>query len=564
MKFVDLLGINRRLVVLGALSMSSFATGCIADNAVNDDAAAFDDDAADDGELGSRDEVVGEAQQAIVTNLDTTIGTILATRAASATNTPIGLAAAVVANGQIYYNVWGNRSQGIVTPVQTTDRFSMGSISKPITGEWIAKKIDAGALSYKTRIIDVLPGLFTDTTPNNGIDVNPHQSATIAHLMSHTGGFAYQPTDQNPGEQYLFLPALPLRRLNYVDDAIVDPLMYPLGTVEVYDGSAVTATSMFEMSLGIAYESDINTVLFSPLGMSTAGFGQLSISKTVVTGVINHSGTPLVALDPVDGNVQRSPVGGVGASVIDMGKFLNYALTSHPNLRETVGRSSFTPLGWIATVKNNANGLELSHSGSDGTYRAVAVVWPARGLAFVVATNSNNSAVLSSIMADLQNTATTTWGAPGVAFPEAGALTYQIGSGQVTPSAAVNAFDGDYSTSWTAPAPTGTPQPASLTVALSSPSSVSGVVLNEAGPFTEPTQPPAAYFERTSQAYRVEHFNLWLWKAATSTWILAASGDSMGPKKAISFGTTFTGITKARLELSSSQSLSMREFHLLP
>lgn len=563
MKSLDLLGANRWLVVLGALSMSPFAMGCLAENATDDD------------EGGSREEEVGEVRQEVVVTLDSTIGAILAQKAAAATtagNPPVGMAAAVVVNGQVFYNVWGNRKNNTTTPVQATDQFSMGSIAKPMTGEWIARKVDAGVLTFDTTIGDALPWIFAATGSTNAAN---HENATVEQLLSHTAGFAYQPTDHNPGNQYTSEPSIPQRRLLYVADAIEDPLLYPsspLGVIPVYDGSQVIAAAMVEQLAGVQYEQDMVTSLYIPLGMANSTFDPLS-STTSVTGILNYSGDPpnnlpLVEQAPVDQHTQRSPVGGTQASIIDMGKFLNYVLTAHPNLRRTVGRSNSTMLGWAADMVNDANGLQLFHNGSNGTYYASAWVWPARGVAIVVAANSNNKAVVNGVFADISSNLVPVWGAPSSTFPQSSSPTYQLPSAQTTANSTLagfgpnNAFDGNYMTWWVA-AP-GVSTPLSLTVALNGASSVSGAVLNETGPFPEPTQPTAKYVDRVVSAYSVKHYNLWLWNQTTSTWALADSGDFIGTNKVISFGTTYTNITKARLEIMSDQGPAISEFHLTP
>ena len=64
--------------------------------------------------------------------------------------------------------------------------------------------------------------------------------------------------------------------------------------------------------------------------------------------------------------------------------------------------------------------------------------------------------------------------------------------------------------------------------------------------------------------FRVEHYNVWLWNPTTFTWILADSGPAIGTNKVITFGTTYTGITKARLEVVGNRGPAISEFHLLP
>lgn len=541
--------------MLAAFSLlGSFALGCVTSDGASSGALPSS------GASSGPSEQVAQIRSPLVTTQDATIGTILAQQAAAASVMPVGGAAAVIVNGHVYYNVWGNRYVGTNTPVQPGDRFAMGSITKVMTGEWIARMVDAGYITWNTRMVDSLPGLFTGAE----ID-NPHQFATVAQMMSHTAGLAYQPTDHNPGYYY---PNLPLedRRLAYDADAIGDPLLYPIGTVAVYSGGAVIAASMIEQTIGLQYEQCLASGLFFPLGMGDASFAALS-STFAINGIWNHSGTaPLVPEDPRSGITQRSPVGGVGSSVLDMAKFLSYAMTSHPNMRATVGRSNYTSLGWGAAMTDPANGIEMSHNGSDASsYYASAWMWPDRGVALIVATNSNNAEYVKKTYEALKATVST-WGPPPVAFPHASAPTYKLPAAQVTatstkgPFAAVNAFDGSYGSHWEGNP--GISTPISLTATLNGPTTVSGAVINEGGVNPEPTQPLAKYGSGT--AYRIRGYKIWLWDSTIASWVLAISGNYIGTNKVISFRRSYSQITKVRLDITAPDGPLINEFHLLP
>lgn len=494
---------------------------------------------------------------------DTAIGNILASAAsmAATADKPVALAAAVVVNGHIYYNVWGNRKFGVVSPVQPNDRFSIGSITKTMTGEWLARAVDAGIMSYGTTVISQLPTLFSSPSSN------PYQFDTLEQLLAHQGGFLYQPLTGPVDHTYI--PGLPLRRIAYTQDALIDSRSYAGSTgVEIYCGSPVTAVAMYETNTGAAYEERMQHDLFGPLDMQGASFDALSASGSV-TGVWNHSGTApsLTPITPADQHVERSPVGGVGASAVDMGKYLNYALTSHPAVRYSVGRGKFTPLGWQEDVLDEAGGLRFIHTGSLNTDFSWAEIWPARGVAFFVATNSDNQNVIASVLNRLKTqveTGSPSWGAPAIVFPQTSSPTFNdrasaSASSTASGSAAVNAFDGNYTTAWQAP--TGVSNPFSLMASFNGPETVSGAVINEWGVPDRVSAPLGA------NSYRVQSYNLWLWSSATSSWILASSGTAIGPNKVISFGTTYSNITKTQLDLSTDLTIGpprIGEFHLTP
>jgi CubicO group peptidase (beta-lactamase class C family) len=499
-----------------------------------------------------------------------------------------GMAAAVVVNGKIYYNQVGVRRWGSAGAALATDRWQMGSISKPITGEWVARYVAAGYIKWTTTLNDVMPELFVSDP------ANPYRFVTVAQFMSHTSGLPYTPSTCDPtcaGTDFSNLVLKSDRRYKYVKEAIKDAPVNPPGTVAEYTGGAIIVTSMLERLLGFEYEDWIASTLFIPASMTSTDFNPLSQPYPNITGIFSHSwdglifGNGPVPQAPADKHVLRSPVGGVNSSIIGMANFLSYAMTSHPEIWETVGRSSYTPAGWGLGMKDSAGGEELRHSGCDGSNYALASVWPRRGVAVIVATNyvdhhlpdgchtgeqaRQAGAVISDILATLG-----TWNAPPASSPYIGEPTYGLpfanvissnvyGCGGVSttyPSNAVcgnsaykpvKAFDGLFGTRW---ATDGGITSAWMQGALPA-NSVSGFVVSEAGPFNgEP-------------GYRVSSFAVLLWNNVTQQWIVAHQGASIGAQRRISFGQTYQNITKAILSVSTAgtglSGPTIQEFQLL-
>jgi CubicO group peptidase (beta-lactamase class C family) len=494
--------------------------------------------------------------------LDATIDQILADNTDATTP---GLAAAVVVNGQIYYNQSGKRRFGSASNVQAADRFQMGSISKPITGEWLARYIDAGYMTWNTTLDDVMPELFA------GDPANPFRFVTAAEFMSHTSGMPYSPVVASPPWDYTNIPDLRDRRYEYVKDALEDAALYSPGTVAVYDGGAVIATSMLERITGMQYENLVNA-LFIPASMTNTNFNPLSSPYPNITGVFSHSWDGINnpgPLAPVDKHVTRSPVGGVNSTIVDMASFLSYAMTSQPDLWKTVGRSKWTRLGWAMHMKDNAGGVELWHNGSDGTNYADARVWPRRGVAIVVAANYNARAKVNAISNDII-ASLGTWGAPAPTFPYATAPTYQLPLAQVSASnvyqgmtasyGPLKAFDGSFSSRW---ATDDDVTSAWIQGTLSSPKSVKGFVISEAGPYAVSAQPePTFTGDMTVSAYRVTKFNVYLWDSVALKWILAHQGDEIGPRRQIYFRQAYPNITQGFLSMISTGGATIQEFHL--
>ncbi|MBA3540079.1 MAG: beta-lactamase family protein [Deltaproteobacteria bacterium] len=497
------------------------------------------------------------------TQLDPTVLSVL--NANMTDNTP-GIAAAVVVNGKIYYNQVGKRRVGSASNALATDRWQMGSISKVMTGEWIARWVEAGYLDWSTELGTVMPELFT-ANPSN-----PYRHVTLAQLMSHTSGMPYSPATCTmcPDNEFQSVAYIPDRRYNYVKEAIKDAPLFSPGTVATYGGGAIIATAMVERILGTSYEQSMSSLFIAASMGNTADFNPLSAAFPNVTGVFSHIwdgyffSAGSVPQAPVDQHVLRSPVGGVNASLIGMANFASYAMQTDPDRWQTMGRGAFTSTGWILTMNDAASGAQLWHNGSNGSNYAEATVWPERGVAVIVATNyvdalnGTQAAQVGAVTSGLINKLST-WNAPAPVSPFVGEPTYQLplasvaasnvygcsGAAAVYPNDAgcgqaaykgFKAFDGKFATRWA----TDSGVTSAWIEAKIAPSTVTGMVLSEGGPY--------------ENGYRITGFTIYLWSSATNAWYTAHVGTTIGAQRKVTFSHPFTSITKAFISVSTSGS----------
>jgi len=327
---------------------------------------------------------------------------------------------------------------------------------------------------------------------------------------------------------------------------------------------------MMERATNIPYEGLMQNLLFLPLGMTHAKWTPDAYEHSW-----SGSGAPVPHNSATAG--LRSPVGGVSASIEDVARFAHmslwrpqdathfYSASARDALRTAVKGSNYSP-GFSVDVNNRAGGLELWHTGSNGSNWSVVAIWPNRKMAIVVLTNyahDFNAAGAGWVYNQIADYAAIAW--PNVmtqSFPNTGAATYQAtvasavdGNGnQAVYGAgyeATKAFDGNYNTRWASPAGV---TDATLEVTLPASSTVSRVVINEAGPF--------AKAGTSAQEFRVQHFDLYV-STGTSTY-LAASGDHIGPNLQIPLNQTYYGITSASLHMQGTNGPTISEFHLLP
>ncbi|MDI1435384.1 serine hydrolase [Polyangium sorediatum] len=510
------------------------------------------------------------AESPVIHHNDPTMASLLNDARSAYPEIP-GIAAAVIIDNDIYLAARGVRFRYSVVevPLQETDAFQLGSVSKALTGALLAKEVDLGNLSWNTTLAASLPDLFLSVPSFSYLTV------TAAQLSAHTSGTPYDTMAHvnhvgDAADDYASVPDLVTRRLNYAHDAVLDTPLFSPGTGVSYDGSHILAVAMMERATGNAYEDLMEALLFAPLGMTHAKW-----TPDAVEHSWSGSGAPIPHDSAAVG--LRSPVDGVSASIEDVARFAHmslwrpqdathfYSASARDAIRTAVKGSNYSP-GFAVNVNNRAGGLELGHTGSNGSNWSIVAIWPNRKMAIVVLTNyahDYDAAGAGWVYNQIANYAGIAW--PNVipqAFPSTGAATYHATQatavdGNGNPAvysaayAATKAFDGDYGTRWAAPAGVTN---ARLNVTLPAASTVSSAVINEAGPL-----PKAG---TSAKEFRVQHFDLYV-SAGTTTY-LAASGDHIGPNLEIPLNHTYYGITSASLHMQGTNGPTLSEFHLLP
>jgi CubicO group peptidase (beta-lactamase class C family) len=308
------------------------------------------------------------------------------------------LAAAVVSEGRIVAaGACGVRKAGSQTKVTLADRFHLGSCTKSMTATAIARLVEKGVLGWETSIGEVFP----DLAARIHADFLP---VTIEELLSHRSGLG---EDRAPGELLARLRRLqgPMRerRRRLVVLALAAPPAAPRGEKMLYSnlGYAI-AGAMAEARAGKDWEDLLRDLLFSPLGMASAGFG-----PPASPGKIDHpwghtelgpAALPVAPGPLADNPLVLGPAGTVHASIEDFARYAALHLDGARGRTRLLEAASFRKLqappaagdyalGWAIHTAAGGAGRILAHDGSNTMFYASAVIAPKRDLAVVVATN---------------------------------------------------------------------------------------------------------------------------------------------------------------------------------
>ena len=337
---------------------------------------------------------------------DETAGYEAALDAVFAETGPVALAGGVVTRqGLAWSGVRGVRRAGGDDPATLDDRWHLGSNTKAMTAALYGRLVDQGRADWDAPLGDLFPGVAID----------PAWAATkIADFMRHRAGVK----DADALGPVFFITArgdprpLPEQRRAVVERILGGPPTGTRGAFEYANANYILVGAAIERITGQPWETVIQSELFTPLGLTSAGFGAPTSNTAGGANVWGHrgEGEARVAVDPAtpgaDNPMALGPAGTVHMSLVDYAAWLRLFLTdgggwlapetlarlttsgAGPDTGPDTGADTPYALGWIAPPQVPwAGGPVLTHDGSNTLWYATAIVAPARGAAFIGLTN---------------------------------------------------------------------------------------------------------------------------------------------------------------------------------
>ncbi len=323
------------------------------------------------------------------------------------------LAAAVAQTGKIIAaGAVGTRAAGAHIAVTLNDRFHIGSDTKAMTSLVAAMLVEEGQLRWDSTVGEVFPELVGQMDP--GL-----RQVTLVQLLSHTSGI---PSDNEAFGKLLDQSLTQDGNLNDLRYWLVtqwckQPLQSKPGTTFAYSNMGYTLVGvMLERVSGKTWEQLMQTRVFDPLNLQTAGFGpQASLGKIdAPLGHERHDGTlkPMLAGPNGDNPLIIGPAGTVHLSVLDFatwaawnagegrrGPALVHPDTLHklhtpvismpprPNAAPGTPSHGAYGLGWGEVTFDWSPEPFLYHGGSNEKNLAYILLQPRHDFAMVLMTN---------------------------------------------------------------------------------------------------------------------------------------------------------------------------------
>ena len=306
-------------------------------------------------------------------------------------NVPAICAALVTSKGVTAIGVAGVRKRGTDDPAELDDLWHLGSDTKAMTATLAAKLVEQGRLQWDTTMAEVFPELADKFHPDA-------RGITLLQLLSHRAGL---PRNLNLG-RYLGDDVKPLR-LRAVREELIKPPQHKPGTHYEYSNLGyIIVGAIIERVTGKSWEDAIRDEIFTPLKMTSAGFG-----GTGTPGQIDQpwphgsNGKPMPENGPaMDNPPVMGPAGRVHCSIQDWAKLIQDQLRGDRGESALLKPESYqklhTPpfggdyaLGWIVVQREWGGGTVFNHAGDNTMNFANVWIAPQRDFAILVCVNQS-------------------------------------------------------------------------------------------------------------------------------------------------------------------------------
>ncbi len=279
-------------------------------------------------------------------------------------------------------------------PVGTNDAWHLGSCGKAMTATVIARLIEERRLAWKTTMASVFPELAAEMHV-------AMRAVTVRQLLDHRSGLPANTTAGSAFTRGIDRHAPPgAQRLEITAEALsAAPAGMPGETYAYANTNYLIAGAVIERITGQTWEHTMHELLFTPLGMATAGFGQ-----------------------PDDGNAATAlpayygPAGDVHCSLADWAKFVRVHCGDRDaaaalGLSAATLAAMHTPVagadhacGFVVREAAGGTGPVLVHQGQNLAWRAFVVCAPTAQRIVLVACNHGGdagAAVIAEVAASL-------------------------------------------------------------------------------------------------------------------------------------------------------------------
>ncbi|MBX3418177.1 MAG: beta-lactamase family protein [Pirellulaceae bacterium] len=311
----------------------------------------------------------------------------------------------------------GLRKVNSSEPVTTDDLVHIGSCTKAFTVHLIARLVEQGILRWEQTIGETLTGERFEIHED-------YQSATLEQLLQHR---ANVPANAKNWHAHFRVPLLE-RRTMLIRENLSEAPEAPTENGYRYSNlSYLVAAKFAEEATGQTWNSLMQTEIFEPLGLTSAGFGPPGDSGQVAQPWGHLPVKTEAKWLPMqrDNSEAFGPAGTIHLSISDWIGFARLYATPLPSptdppnenanlTAETMQRilRSASPngyaMGWIVLHKNDQP-FRMQHAGSNTMWFAIIEIDPQSGQIWIAVANGMNDQVEKAALKSLNEMRKIEW-----------------------------------------------------------------------------------------------------------------------------------------------------------
>jgi CubicO group peptidase (beta-lactamase class C family) len=257
-------------------------------------------------------------------------------------------------------------------------------------------------LSYTSTIGQIFPELRGKILP-------VYDTVTLEMLLEHRAGLWHDWPETFTRDVFDdYRGSLRDRRLKFLTTLLAYPPEFTPGSKYSYSNTGyVIAAAMAERAANAQYETLVDSLIFRPLGITSAGWGLMNTrGKTDNTWEHEYRDSTLTPVDNIlhgDFPELINPVARLHLTLEDWSKFIRLFLPgsalqlpginlSRLNDALPSGNEQFYRDGWVIARRRWAGGIALNHSGSNSLNFANVWIAPNKRFAVMVTVNAFNDA----------------------------------------------------------------------------------------------------------------------------------------------------------------------------
>jgi len=310
--------------------------------------------------------------------------------AAFAEGPPAMSAGILTRDGISWSGVRGVRRAGLEAKATLEDLWHLGSNTKAMTAAVFGRLVEQGRARWDMPLAEALRGLSIDpawaaATPE---DLMRHRAGLLDAGLLDQAWLIAAHADQRP---------LPEQRAAFAARALGAPPAGPVGQFAYGNGNYIVLGAAIEAITGQPWEAVMETELYEPLGLSSAGFG--APRGEAPWG--HRGGVPVDPAGFADNPRALGPAGTAHMSLVDYARFVAAVMGGAPDwISDETRRHLLTPAtgsppayaaGWGVGTAPWAGvggpGPTITHNGSNTMWFATVLAAPERGLGFIALAN---------------------------------------------------------------------------------------------------------------------------------------------------------------------------------